>query len=452
MMFESRYPFTQTLNDALPVLSEVELNAKLLLTAQAKSAWKNRSLKERNINAKNFATIIRIKKDTLARLITLEMGKSSREANAEIEKCAATCEYYAAQADVFLQSECIPTEARDSRVYLEPLGCILGIMPWNFPFWQVVRFALPVLTVGNVVLLKHAPNVPLCSRALEEIFLEAGYPPGVFQSLLIDVPAVNKLLSMPLIQGVSLTGSEKAGSAVGSLAGKYIKKAVMELGGSDPCIVFDDADIEQAAKIAVASRLQNAGQSCIAAKRFIVLDSVKDAFTEKVRDEIRGYRQGDPMLPETHIGPMARLDLVQNLKRQWDTSVKMGARIRIPMEIEGCNVSPGLLDRVSLDMPVCTEETFGPLCVIMHATGEAQAVELANQTPYGLGASIWTQDLDKARIIASQIEAGSVFVNSQVRSDPRLPFGGVKNSGYGRELSYLGLREFANVKTVYLHG
>jgi succinate-semialdehyde dehydrogenase/glutarate-semialdehyde dehydrogenase len=402
---------------------------------------------------KRVARELRNNKFEYAGFITLEMGKPIRDAEAEIEKCALGCDYYAENAEKFLQEELKSTEASTSKVCYEPLGVILAVMPWNFPFWQVFRFAAPTLMAGNVGILKHASNVPQCSLAIETVFTRAGLPEGVFQSLLVGSSAVESLIAHPVIQAVTLTGSSAAGQKVASAAGHHLKKSVLELGGSDPFIVLEDADLEKAAQGAVQGRFVNGGQSCIAAKRFIVLESVADAFEALVEEKIEKIIQGDPMDTKTQMGPMARRDLREELHRQVEASISQGAVLRAGGKIpegSGAFYPPTLLTNVRKGMPVYDEETFGPVLPVIRVTSLQEAIEVANDTPYGLGATLWTENTTRAEQLTAQIQAGSVFINSIVKSDPRLPFGGIKQSGYGRELSEWGIREFVNIKTVLI--
>jgi succinate-semialdehyde dehydrogenase/glutarate-semialdehyde dehydrogenase len=378
------------------------------------------------------------------------MGKVLKEAQGEIEKCAEACHYFAEQAETFLKDQMIKTEASKSFVCFQPLGPVLAIMPWNFPFWQVFRFAAPSLMAGNVGLLKHAGNVSQCSLAIESIFREAGFPEGAFQSLLIDSKRVEAVITHDHVAAVTLTGSELAGTKVAAAAGKNIKKTVLELGGSDPFVVMEDADFDLAAKIATQSRMQNAGQSCIAAKRFIVMEKVLDDFLQRFKTNVESLRQGNPMLKDTTTGPLARLDLAEDLEAQMNNSMSAGARLITGGKREGANYQPAILQDVVPGMQAFDEEMFGPVAAIISVKNEKHAIEMANQNRYGLGASVWTKDRERGERIARQIESGCVFVNSLMRSDQRLPFGGIKKSGYGRELSELGIKEFMNAKTVYV--
>lgn len=399
---------------------------------------------------KRAAEILRSKKTTYARIISTEMGKILREAEGEIEKCAGACDFYAEQAEGFLKDQMITTDATKSFVAWQPLGPVLAIMPWNFPFWQVFRFAVPSLMAGNVGLLKHASNVTQCSLAIESVFREAGFPEGTFQSLLVGSDKVDSIIADDRIAAVTLTGSEFAGTKVAASAGKNLKKTVLELGGSDPFIVLDDADLDLTARIATQSRMQNAGQSCIAAKRFIVMESVREDFLERFRKNVENLRQGNQLLDATTTGPLARVDLAEGLERQMKSSVSAGARVVVGGQRDGANYQPAILDRVAPGMPAFDEEMFGPIASVITVKNETDAIAMANNNRYGLGASVWTTDRDRGERVARQIESGSVFVNSLMRSDQRLPFGGIKKSGYGRELSELGIREFMNAKTVYI--
>jgi len=381
-------------------------------------------------------------------MITLEMGKVLSEARAEVEKSADGCMYFAENSEKFLADQTIKTESRKSLVSFHPTGTILAVMPWNFPFWQVIRFAAPALMAGNVGVLKHASNVSGCSLLLEKAFIEAGFPEGVFQSLIIDNRQIESVLQSDIVQGVALTGSEFAGSNVASIAGKYIKKCVLELGGSDPFIVLADADLELAAKIATQSRMQNAGQSCISAKRFIVDKRVKEDFTARFLENIKALRQGDPLLETTTTGPLARVDLADTLEKQLNGSIERGAKLLAGGRGAGANFTPALLDQVKPGMQAFDEETFGPLAAIITVSSEEEAVDVANSSRYGLGSSVWTRDLERGEKVARQIESGSVFINALMKSDARMPFGGVKKSGYGRELSEYGIKEFVNVKSI----
>lgn len=416
-------------------------------------SWKSVPYIKRAELMKNAASILREKKEEYALLITHEMGKPIRESRAEVEKSSWVCDYYAENTAEMIKNEIVETDGSGSYVMFEPLGVILAVMPWNFPFWQVFRFAAPALMAGNAGILKHASNVSGCSLAIEKVFLEAGFPEDLFRSLLINSDKVQEIIANPLVKAVTLTGSEAAGRSVAALAGKHLKKSVLELGGSDPFIILSDADIYEAAQIAVKARMLNTGQSCIAAKRFIVVESVADYFIKLVREQLKKLVIGNPTDDAVDLGPLARPDLVEDLHRQVEHSVKLGAhqlhgfvRIKSP----GNFVEPILLTHVKPGMAAFDEETFGPLMAIIIARDDQEALVLANQSAFGLGASVWTKNTEKAVQWISQIEAGAVFVNGLVKSDPRLPFGGIKNSGFGRELSHYGLKEFVNIKSVWI--
>jgi succinate-semialdehyde dehydrogenase / glutarate-semialdehyde dehydrogenase len=450
MKFQSINPYTNEIIESFPALSEQEIGQKLESSREAFYPWSKTSFRYRADLLLKVADVLDNDTDRYAKTITLEMGKTINEARGEIKKCAWVCRYYAENAEEFLQDEIISTDARKSYVRYEPIGAVLAIMPWNFPFWQVFRFAAPTLMAGNTGLLKHAPNVSRCALQIEALFTEAGFPEGVFQSLIIDVNHVPKLVAHPIVQAVTLTGSNRAGASVASLAGQHIKKSVLELGGSDPFIVLADADLNHTAKVAVQARMMNAGQSCIAAKRFIVHEKVKDEFTQRVQQHIEALKTGNPLHESTTTGPLARVDLAENIERQINQSVQKGAQLVIGGQREGARFSPALLLNVQPGMAAFDEETFGPAATIIPVESEAKAIERANQTLYGLGASIWTNDPEKGAMLAQDIFSGSVFINSLVKSDPRLPFGGIKQSGYGRELSYHGIKEFVNAKTIYI--
>lgn len=399
------------------------------------------------------ASYLRQQKATLAQLITMEMGKPILEAEAEVEKCAWNCDFYADNARRFLASKRVLTNAQTSYIAFDPIGVVLAVMPWNFPFWQVFRFAAPALMAGNTCLLKHASNVPQCSLAIAGAFRAAGFPSGVFQSLLIPSSAVEGIIRDSRVQAVTLTGSELAGSKVAEASGRNLKKTVMELGGSDPFIILADANLELAAQIGARARNQNAGQSCIAAKRFIVAEEAADRFQRLFVEAVAGLRVGDPTDRATQVGPLARGDLRDSLELQVQQSLALGASVATGghrLERRGYFYAPTVITGVTPAMPVFCEETFGPVAAVIRARHADDAVRLANTSEFGLGASLWTADLERGKALAREIQAGSVFINGMVASDPRLPFGGVKRSGYGRELSEFGIREFVNIKTVWV--
>ncbi|MFD2572828.1 NAD-dependent succinate-semialdehyde dehydrogenase [Spirosoma soli] len=450
MSFQSINPYNQKTIKIYRAEGRGVIERKLKQADRAFADWSALSLSDRTEHLRKAGAYLTANKQRYGELITAEMGKTLKEAMAEVEKCATTCTFYADHAAEFLADQIIQSDAANSFVTYQPLGAVLAIMPWNFPFWQAMRFAIPGLIAGNVGLLKHAPNVMGCALAIEEAFREAGLPSGVFQSLIVDVPVVEDLLKDRRVKAVTLTGSGRAGASVAGIAGGQIKKSVLELGGSDALIVLADADLEKAAEVAVKSRMQNAGQSCIAAKRFIVDKSVKKAFTDLVLQRIKQMRQGNPLDEATTMGPMARMDLADNIERQYRASIAKGAKLLTGGNRLGCNVQPILLDKVKPGMVAFDEETFGPLAVLVEAKDESDAIRLANQSIYGLGSALWTTDLDKADRLARQIEAGSVFINGLMRSDARVPFGGIKTSGFGRELSEAGIKEFVNIKTVWV--
>jgi succinate-semialdehyde dehydrogenase/glutarate-semialdehyde dehydrogenase len=415
--------------------------------------WRATSFAERANLMKRTAEILRERKGKLAHLMAIEMGKPLKQGVAEITKCAWLFEYYAENAEAYLAPDIIKTEASLSYVTFLPLGVILSIMPWNFPFWQVYRFAVPSLMVGNVSVLKHASNVPGCARVIEEIFLQAGFPKGAFRTLLIGSKRVKEVIENPLVRAVTFTGSTPAGKMVASQAGALAKKTVLELGGSDPYIVLEDADMDLTVQTCVDARLVNSGQSCIAAKRFIVLEPVLAEFTDRFVSLMQTKKVGDPLEEGTDIGPMARRDLRDNLHKQVLASVERGARLLLGGEVpegKGAYYPPTVLTDVKPGMPAYDEETFGPVAAIIRAKDEEDAIEIANTTVFGLGSAVFTRDIEHAEWIARRLDSGMTFINALVTSDPRLPFGGVKGSGYGRELGSYGIREFVNAKTVYI--
>jgi succinate-semialdehyde dehydrogenase / glutarate-semialdehyde dehydrogenase len=449
-MFKSINPFDQTVVGEYPADDEKSVTKKLTLASETFSRWKDETFKVRATLMKQAGTILRANKEKYALIISQEMGKVLPESRAEVDKCANACDFYSENAERFLKDQIIPTEASKSLVAFQPLGPVLAIMPWNFPFWQVFRFAIPALMAGNVGLLKHAGNVCGCAIEIEKIFIESGFPQGTFQSLFVESKNVEPIIGRDEIAAVTLTGSEYAGTQVGSAAGRYLKKSVLELGGSDPFIVLADADLDLAAKIATQSRMQNAGQSCIAAKRFIVMDAIKDDFTDRFRKNIQSLRQGNQLEAQTTLGPVARLDLAADLEKQLRAAVDKGARLITGGTRAGCNFQAALIDQVQPGNPAFEEELFGPIAAITTVKNEEEAIRMANLNKYGLGGSVWTRDVERGERVARKIESGAVFVNSLMRSDQRLPFGGIKRSGYGRELSELGIREFVNAKTIYI--
>ncbi len=453
MSLQSVNPATGEILETFEETSGQELERTLASAHAAFVEWRTQPFARRAQRLQEAARVLRARKAESARAMTLEMGKPIVQAEAEVDKCAWVCEYYAEHGEALLAEQPRQTDASRSYVRFDPLGPVLAVMPWNFPFWQVFRFAAPALMAGNAAVLKHASNVPRCALAIEEVFTAAGFPRGLFATVLVGSSAVAALIADPRIVAVTLTGSDLAGSKVAEHAGRALKKTVLELGGSDPFIVLADADLAAAARTAADARLVNSGQSCIAAKRFIVVEPVADRFLERFLDELRSRRVGDPMARETQVGPLARADLRDALQRQVEESVKRGARLLLGGKIppgKGAFYPPTLLAAVDKGVPAFDEETFGPVAAVIRAKDETDAVRLANDSAFGLGASLWTQDRARAERVAAQIEAGAVFVNGLVKSDPRLPFGGIKRSGYGRELSEYGIREFVNIKSVWI--
>jgi succinate-semialdehyde dehydrogenase / glutarate-semialdehyde dehydrogenase len=450
LMIKSINPYTQQTIGEFHSMEKSTIDEKIRLALKAFTHWRAQTFDMRASSIVELGNVLRQGKENFALMITSEMGKTIREAKDEIDKCAEACDYFAREGQSFLKDMVVPTEASKSFVSFEPLGPVLAIMPWNFPFWQVFRFAVPAIMAGNVGLLKHASNVSGCSVEIEKIFLKAGFPEGVFQSLLVNSKDVEHLIADNGIRAVTLTGSEYAGTQVAAAAGKHLKKTVLELGGSDPFIVLEDADLDLAAKIGTQSRMRNAGQSCIAAKRFIVVEKVKEEFLQRFKQAIERLQQGNPLMEGVNMGPLARIDLAEELEKQLSTSVKQGAKVISGGMRAQCNFQPTLLDQVKPGMVAFDEELFGPIASVITVKDESEAVLMANQSRYGLGASVWTKDKERGERIARQLESGSVFINSLMRSDQRLPFGGVKKSGYGRELSELGIKEFVNAKTIYV--
>ncbi len=430
-----------------------EVATRLARAAEAFRSWNARPAAERAARLREAGRVLRAGRAEHARLMTSEMGKTIVAAEAEVEKCALTCDWFADHAPALLEPEAVATEARVSEVRFDPLGVVLAVMPWNFPFWQVFRCAAPALAAGNAVVLKHASNVPGCALAIERVFHDAGFSEGVFTTLLVPARGVGAIVAHPDVRAISLTGSEAAGRELAALAGAALKKTVLELGGSDAFVVLADADVESAATQAAAARCINNGQSCIAAKRFLVEDAVAERFEAALVERMAAMRVGDPLARETQVGPLARADLREELERQVERTVRAGARLALGgrrLDRPGFYFPPTVLVGVEPGMPAFDEETFGPVAAVTRARDADHAIELANRSRYGLGASVWTGDAARGRALAARLEAGSVFVNEMVKSDPRVPFGGVKDSGYGRELAAFGLREFVNVKTVWV--
>jgi succinate-semialdehyde dehydrogenase/glutarate-semialdehyde dehydrogenase len=435
-------------------LSKEELGPAIRASHEAFLSWKNVSFAERAQLMKKASKILRKDADKYAKLMTIEMGKPFRDGRAEANKCAWVCDYYAENAQVFLKKEKAQTDASRSFVSYQPLGVVLAVMPWNFPFWQVFRFAAPALMAGNAGVLKHASNVPGCALAIEEIFLKAGFPENIFRTLLIGSSLVNEVIENPLVMAVTLTGSTPAGKAVAKKAGQMLKKTVLELGGSDPYVVLADADLEATVNTCVYSRLINSGQSCISAKRFIVMESIKKEFEQLFIEKMQAVKMGDPMDETVAVGPQARHDLRDDLHRQVVESIKKGAKCLLGGEIppgKGAFYPPTILTNVKKGMPAYDEEIFGPVAAIIPVKDEKEAIATANDSMFGLGSAIFTRDIEKGtRLAEKELQAGCSFVNTFVRSDPRLPFGGIKESGYGRELSHFGIREFVNIKSIFV--
>lgn len=451
--FESVNPFSGESVGTTAVLDDRAVDERVAAAAHRARLWPHSGFGERRALLEAVADQLDQRRDALAELITAEMGKLIGEARGEVEKCAWVCRYYAEHAETFLADQAVDSDAQRSMVAYQPLGPVLAVMPWNFPLWQVFRFAAPAIAAGNVGLLKHASNVMLSAQAIEDIFRRAGAAEGLFTNLPIRSDKVAGLLDDPRVKAVTLTGSEPAGRAVAARAGDRLKKSVLELGGSDPFVVLEDADIGLAVDKAVKSRFMNAGQSCIAAKRFIVVDAVLDEFQARLVEAVGALRTGDPADESTTLAPMAREDLRDELHEQLVDSVDQGAQVLCggrPLEGTGWFYAATVLSDVNEGMRAYSEELFGPVATVLRAKDEAQAITLANDTEFGLGGSVWTADRERGLHVARQLECGCAFVNELVKSDPRLPFGGIKHSGYGRELSIQGIREFVNTKTIWI--
>jgi succinate-semialdehyde dehydrogenase/glutarate-semialdehyde dehydrogenase len=453
MAITSINPTTEQPLETFAELEPAEAARAAEASARAFADWHRSAFGERADILRRAAALLRAEKAEHARHMALEMGKPVAQAEAEAEKCALGCDFYAEHAERMLAPEPVATDAARSYVRFDPLGPLLAVMPWNFPYWQVFRAAAPALMAGNTVLLKHASNVPRCALEIESLFRRAGLPEGVFQTLLVGARAVEGLVSHPAVRAVTLTGSEPAGRAVAAAAGRALKKSVLELGGSDPFVVLDDVDVEEVARKAAAARVQNSGQSCIAAKRFIVLEGLADRFADAFRAALEALVVGDPLARETDVGPLARADLLAELADQVSRAVARGAKplcggARAPRR--GFFYLPTLLAELDAASPVLVEETFGPVAALVRVRDDDEAVAVANASRFGLGASLWSGDAARAEALAPRIEAGCVAVNGIVKSDPRLPFGGIKDSGFGRELATFGIREFVNVKSVWV--
>ena len=433
--------------------SDSDVESALEGAATAQAAWRGTPITERVNLLTRMASALRANKDRLAAMITAEMGKPIAESEGEIEKCAVTCDFYVEAAPRFLADETVASNASDSAIVYDPIGVVLAIMPWNYPFWQFFRFAAPAFAAGNGAILKHANNVPQCALAIEDVMREAGCPEGLFRTLLINTDKIAGIIADDRIAAVTLTGSTEVGAIVASQAGKALKKQVLELGGSDPFIVLADADIEEAAKVAVKARFINVGQSCVNAKRFIVEESIADQFVAAFVKGVEALKVGNPTERDTNIGPMARANLRDALHSQVERTLAAGGTLLTggkPVEGPGFWYAPTVIDNVRPDQVAFCEETFGPVAAVIRAKNADEAIALANQTEFGLGAALWTSDVPRARELARRIDAGAVFINGMVASDARLPFGGIKRSGYGRELGYHGIREFTNIKTLWI--
>lgn len=449
-MFSIINPFNSTFLSEHQYISDLDAKNLTHKSSQTFATWGVMSVNDRLKFIKTLVFALTKQQHLLAKQCTLEMGKPIKQAVAEVEKCKFLCEYYLNHAESFLNSHNVDTDGSESFVKYEPIGVVLGVMPWNFPYWQVFRFALPAIIAGNTVLVKHASNVAGCAILLEKLFLEAGFPEGVYQNLLISGDQVKAVIDNPFIKGVSLTGSEKAGAAVASAAATQIKKAVLELGGSNGLIILADADLDTAVPIAVNARMQNAGQSCIAAKRFFVHSSIYNEFLNRFIKGVSALKLGDPMDETTDMGPLARIDLAKDVEEQVNKSVAMGAKVELGGKRTDAFYEPTVLTNVTTDMPVFNEEVFGPAVPVMPFDTFEEVVALSNKTNFGLGVSVFTKDVETLKTKLHLFEEGAVFINAMVKSDPALPFGGVKRSGYGRELAENGIKEFVNVKTVYI--
>jgi succinate-semialdehyde dehydrogenase/glutarate-semialdehyde dehydrogenase len=450
MAIESRNPFNNELIKSFKEETDHQILRKIELAQETYLDWKSTNFTHRKALMLKTAVLLRDRKVQYAHLITQEMGKAKREAIAEIEKCALACDYYAENAEQFLSNKKLEVPEGEAYVAHDPIGIVLAVMPWNFPFWQVFRFVAPNLMAGNVGLLKHASNVPQCALAIEEVLTDAGFPKGCFQTLLVSSSKVNMILDDERVKAATLTGSEGAGSKVAERAGRNLKKTVLELGGSDPFIVLKDADIKEAAITGAKARMINNGQSCIAAKRFILEKSIADEFLAYFKTEFENIKIGDPSDDHVDYGSMAREDLAKELEEQMEESVKKGAKILIGGKRNKAFYEPTILTNVKTGMPAYEEELFGPVAVVLIAENENHAVELANDSRFGLGGSLWSQDIDKAKSLVRHIESGAIYINKLMASHPAVPFGGVKMSGFGRELSELGIKEFVNQKTIWV--
>lgn len=453
MSIQSINPTTEEVIETFEAYTTAQVNQALEQAHNTFLDWRKTTFAERGTLLHRVASYLRQHKGELAPLATLEMGKPIIESEAEVEKCAWNCDFYADNAEKFLADERVASNATESYISYLPLGVILALMPWNFPYWQVFRFAAPALMAGNTVVLKHASNVSLTALKIERIFQECRLPEGAFRTVLVPGSDTRSLIEDRRIAAVTLTGSDAAGIAVASASGHALKKNVLELGGSDAFIVLEDADLDAAVQVAVRARYQNTGQSCIAAKRFIVVESIADTFEKKFVEAASKIHMGDPLDRATQLGPMARADLREALDQQVQASIKMGARVVLggrPSNGKGYFYEPSIVSGVTSEMPLFREETFGPVAAVIRARNAEDAIELANELEFGLGGNLWTGNIERGRALARHIKSGGVFINGMTVSDPRLPFGGIKHSGYGRELSIFGIREFVNIQTVWI--
>lgn len=449
MEYVSKNPFTGEKLAEFEAISGGNIQAKILKSEETFSQWKRLGFAQRGELFIKLAQLMEEQKARLAETISLEMGKPVKESAAELDKSIFCCKYYAKNAEALLQSRILEGKELNSEILFQPLGVIFGIFPWNFPFWQVLRFAIPTLMAGNTAVFKHAANVPQCALHIERLFIEAGFPEGALTNLFISHDDTETVISHPAVKAVTLTGSERAGSSVAALAGKYLKKSVMELGGSDAFVVLEDCDFEPTLKAAVRSRFQNSGQSCISAKRFIVRKEVAEQFTARMLEEVNKLRQGNPLEDGITMGTLARPDLADTVLSQVTKTLEQGAQLVTGgKKLADAVVAPTILTHVPLDSPAFTEEVFGPVAPVFVVQSDEEALKLANATKYGLGSSVWTKDEKRARYFAEGINSGMVYVNEMVRSTPELPFGGIGYSGYGRELSEFGITEFVNIKSV----
>ncbi|MDO1500065.1 NAD-dependent succinate-semialdehyde dehydrogenase [Winogradskyella maritima] len=448
---KTQNPYSGKTLETYKYISDKELDEKLALAQTTFEEWRHTELEERSALLLDVAELLETKKRTYADLMTAEMGKPITQSIAEIEKCALLARFYAKNAENFLADAIIETDAHESFISYDPLGIILAVMPWNYPFWQVFRFALPTLTAGNTAVLKHASNVTGCALVIQDIFEEAGYPKGCFQTLLVDHDQIETVIKDERIKAVSLTGSEKAGKSIAEQASAQLKKSLLELGGNNACLILGDADLDKYMDTIFKARMQNTGQSCIAAKRYIVVEEIYDEFMERLKSKLKKLKIGDPTNPETELSVLARPDLAEDLKKQVDKSIEIGAELISGNTMDGAYFEPTILTNVKPGMPAFDEETFGPVASIIKVKDEDEAYKMASTSKFGLGSMVFTKDFESARYRISDIEDGAFFINDMVKSDPRLPFGGTKISGYGRELSKEGILEFVNNKTVYIN-